>query len=102
MLRELGASDLDFAFNRACLQGQLDTARQLHTMGARPARDALMGPAETLNPDGMKFLLDLGAEISDADGNRFGPVALVLETYNRHPESKHACLDLLHAHGISL
>ena len=37
MLRELGATDLDQAFARACLPGELDTARQLHALGARPA-----------------------------------------------------------------
>jgi hypothetical protein len=47
MLRDLGAEDLQFAFDRACLQGRLDTARQLYAMGARPALDSVMGPAET-------------------------------------------------------
>jgi hypothetical protein len=36
MLRELGATDLQSAFDRACLQGRIDTARQLYVMGARP------------------------------------------------------------------
>jgi hypothetical protein len=56
MLRERGASDLQFAFDRACLQGQLETARQLYEMGARPAADAFMGPAETHSAEGMAFL----------------------------------------------
>jgi hypothetical protein len=29
MLRDLGAEDLQFAFDRGCLQGRFDTARQL-------------------------------------------------------------------------
>jgi ankyrin repeat protein len=99
MMRELGASDLGHAFDRACLQGELDAARQLQRMGARPARDALMGPAESLNVSGMEFLLEMGAEISDAEGNPLGPVAMVLEGYGRHPEGKHACLELLARHG---
>lgn len=102
MLRGLGASDLAHAFDRACLQGELDTARQLYAMGARPARDALMGPAETLNVAGMAFLLELGAEISDADGNPSGPIAMVLQGYARNPQGKHACLDLLEQHGTAL
>lgn len=102
MLRELGASDLGHAFDRACLQGELDTARQLYAMGARPARDAFMGPAETLNPAGMRFLFELGAEVSDADGNPLGPVAMVLEGYGREPQRKHECLDLFESHGITL
>jgi len=102
MLRGLGATDLAHAFDRACLQGELDTARQLHAMGARPGRHALMGPAETLNAAGMKFLLEMGAEISDADGDPLGPVAMVLEGYGRHPQGKHECLELLAQHGITL
>lgn len=102
MLRGLGASDLAHAFDRACLQGELATARQLHAMGARPARDALMGPAETLNVAGMKFLLEMGAAMGDAGGNPLGPVAMVLEGYARNPEGKHACLELLARHGVVL
>lgn len=102
MLRDLGAADLQHAFDRACLQGQLDTARQLYMMGARPARDAVMGPAETLSGAGMEFLLKLGAEISDEKGGRLAPVAMVLETYCRNPKGKHQCLELFGAHGIKL
>ncbi len=32
MLRDLGAEDAQFAFDRACLQGRLDTARLLYSM----------------------------------------------------------------------
>jgi hypothetical protein len=42
MLRDLGADDIQFAFDRACLQGKLDTARLLYGMGARPALDSLV------------------------------------------------------------
>jgi ankyrin repeat protein len=102
MLRDLGAEDVPSAFDRACLQGQIDTARQLYAMGARPARDAVMGPAETLNGAGLAFLLDLGAPISDAHGDRLAPVALVLETYSRNPNGKHQCLELFAERGIDV
>ncbi len=102
MLRERGAIDLQFAFDRACLQGQLEVARQLHAMGARPAPDALMGPAETQSAEGMAFLLDLGAALGDGHGNRLAPVAMVLETYGRSPAGKHACLELLAGAGVTL
>jgi hypothetical protein len=102
MLHEMGAADLQHAFDRACLQGELETARLLHSIGARPAIDSVMGPTETLNGDGLAFLLDLGAEISDRDGDRMAPVALVLETYSRHPRGKHECLEILAQHGIEL
>ena len=73
MLSELGAADLESAFDRACLQGQLDTARQLYALGARPTRDSVMGPGETLCGSGMAFLLDLGAPISDEHGDPLAP-----------------------------
>ena len=102
MLREMGADDVQFAFERAVLQGRIETANLLATMGARPQRDSIMGPAETLSGRGMAHLLALGAEISDEHGDRFGPVAMVLETYGRSPSGKHECLELLATHGIDL
>lgn len=102
MVRELGATDLQGAFDRACLQGQLETARRLYAMGARPVPGSLMGPAETQNGAGMAYLLELGAEIGDEHGDRLAPVALVLETYCRDPDGKHRCLELLAEYGIEL
>ncbi|MFQ5678569.1 MAG: ankyrin repeat domain-containing protein [Gemmatimonadota bacterium] len=101
-LRELGATDLQHAFDRACLQGQLDTARRLYALGARPAPGVVMGPAETQCGSGMAYLLELGAEIGDELGDRLAPVALVLETYCRDAEGKHRCLELFAGHGIEL
>lgn len=101
-LRGVGAEDLQFAFERACLQGQIETAMLLHSMGARPVRGSVMGPCETQNGEGLAFLLDQAAEISDEHGNHLAPVALVLETYCRNPEGKHRCLELLSQHGIEL
>ncbi len=102
LLRDVGAEDLQFAFERACLQGQVDTAKLLHGMGARPVRGSVMGACETQNADGLAFLVELGAEISDEHGNRLAPVALLLETYCRNPPGKHRCLELLAQHGIAL
>ena len=98
MLRAEGAEDLNFAFDRACLQGQLATARQLYDFGARPVRGSVMGPCETLNAAGLKFLIDLGAELTDEHGNALAPLGMVLETYARIPEGKHACLEILGQH----
>ena len=102
MLAGLGAKDLQWAFDRACLQGQLNTARRLFEMGAQPVVDSVMGPAETQNGAGMEFLLDLGAPISDEKGSRLAPVAMVLQTYCRNPNGKHRCLELFADHGIDL
>jgi hypothetical protein len=102
MLRQLGADDLQFAFGRACLQGKLETARQLYAMGARPAIDEVMGPCETQNGAGLALLLELGAALSDAHGDSLAPVAMLLETYSRNPQGKHRCLRLFAEHGIEL
>jgi hypothetical protein len=61
-LRGLGAEDVQFAFERACLQGQIDTAKLLHSMGARPVRGSVMGPCETQNAEGLAFLLARGRD----------------------------------------
>lgn len=100
MLRALGAEDVQYAFDRACLQGKLDAARQLYAMGARPGQDAVMGPCEGLNDIGLGFVLDLGAPVSDHLGDRMAPVGMVLQTYSRKPSGKHRCLELLAEHGI--
>lgn len=90
-LHSLGASDLQHAFERACLRGQLETARLLHQLGARPAEDSILGPCETLNADGLALLLELGAPVPDPKA----AFALVLQTYSRNADGKHRCLALL-------
>ena len=102
MLRGMGATDVQHAFDRACLQGQLDTARRLHEMGAQVTPGCVMGPCETLNHAGLKFLLELGAELADEHGDRLAPVALILQTYSRYPEGKHLCLELVAEYGVEL
>jgi Ankyrin repeat len=102
MLRGLGAEDVQHAFERACLQGQIETARRLYAMGARPMRGSVMGPCETLNDSGLRFLLELGAELTDEEGNPLAPVALLLQTYSRGPAGKHQCLKIMAERGIAL
>lgn len=102
MLREMGAEDLQHAFDRACLQGQIETARRLHAMGARVLPGMVMGPCETLNAEGLALLFELGAELTDEHGDRLAPVALLLQTYCRGPEGKHRCLELVASRGVAL
>ena len=102
MLHALGATDVQYAFDRACLQGRIETARRLAAMGAAPVRGIVMGPCETLNADGLAFLLESGAELSDAHGDRLPPVAMILETYARNPAGKHASLDVVAQYGVDL
>ncbi len=102
MLRDLGATDLQHAFDRACLQGQIETARQLHRMGAQPTPGCVMGPCETLNDAGLDLLLGMGAELADSHSDRLAPIALLLQTYCRYPEGKHRCLELVAERGAAL
>ena len=102
LLREMGAADVQHAFERACLQGKIETARHLHAMGARPTQRGLMWTCETLNDEGMAFLLGLGVDLADDTGDRMAPIALLLQTYCRNPRGKHACLGIGEAQGIKL
>jgi len=68
-----GAADLQHAFERACLQGRLDTARRLYAMGARPVAGSVMGPCETLSGSGLALLFELGAEFTDEHGDPSRP-----------------------------
>jgi hypothetical protein len=104
MLRGLGASDLQFAFGRACLQGQIETARRLNVMmgNPRPLDDVLSGPAYTLNVAGTALLLELGARLYDEHGNRLAPVETVLGTDSRKPSAKHRILELYAEYGFQL
>ncbi|MBB6430249.1 ankyrin repeat domain-containing protein [Algisphaera agarilytica] len=68
--------------------------------GAKPG--AVMHPCELLNPAGLEFLLEHGADLADAHGNRLAPVAQVLRTYKRDPEGKHRCLEICDEHGTVL
>ncbi|RYG65911.1 ankyrin repeat domain-containing protein, partial [bacterium] len=102
MLRELGANDVQHAFERACLQSKLDTARRLYAMGARPVPGSVMGPCETLSGIGLEFQLELGAPLADEHGDALAPIGLILETYCRNPEGKHLCLEVLTKYGVEL
>ena len=93
-------SILQRALNRACLQGQLATADWLLSIGAHIERGMVMGCCETLNADGLAFLLQRNADLCDANGDRQAPIAMILETYCRHPSGKHKCLELAEQHGI--
>jgi len=104
MLRGLGATDLQFAFNRACLQGKLETARRLQAMmgSPRPPDEALCGTAYTLNVAGTELLLEFGARLYDEQGKSLACVDVVLETDSRNPTAKHRILELYVEHGFKL
>jgi ankyrin repeat protein len=97
-LHAQGARDIESAMDRAVLQGQIDTARMLLQLGAPVPGRAVFGPAETLNAEGMSFLVDLGVDIT-AD---LAAVGMVLETYARNPLGKHQILELFARQGVAL
>lgn len=99
---ELGARDYQHAFDRAVLQGQIECARWLHAHGVKLEPGIIMGACETLNVDGFKFLLELGAPLVNRHGDRLAPLTLVLETYGRRPAGKHAILELFAKQGYAL
>lgn len=104
MLRELGATDLMYAFNRAVLQSKVETARRLYEMAARPklGDTALNDAAYTLSVPGTRLLFQLGARVYADDGKQLAPVDVVLETDSRIPAAKHEILEMYVQHGFRL
>lgn len=105
MLHEFGARDHAKALNRATLQGQVETARLVHTLMGSPRitdKDTLGYPAYTLSVPGTAVALELGAPVRDAQGNRLAPVDVVLETDSRKPEAKHQILEMYAQRGLDL
>ena len=100
-IAELGARDFQHAFDRAILQGKIECAKWLHEHGARPVPGTIMGSCETLNPEGFRFLVEMGAPLTDERGNRLAPLAMVLETYGRNSAGKHAILKILSEQGYT-
>lgn len=98
----LGARDFQRAFDRAVLRGRIDCARWLHPHGITLKPGIIMGSCETLSIDGFNFLVELGAPVMDARGDRLAPLAFVLEIYARHPAGKHALLDRFSQLGYHL
>lgn len=101
-LLALPGQDVQQALGRATLKGRTDMAKALIASGAAPEPGEAMGPCESLNVEGLRFLADIGAPLTDAQGNPMGPVGMILQGYLRHPEGKHACLDFFAGRGIAL
>ena len=95
----LGAKDFQHAFGRALLHGDIEIAGWLHEHGAIFTPGIIMGSCETLNERGFGFLDDAGIALTDEKGDSSAPLAMVLETYSRHPVGKHAILQRFRARG---
>ena len=95
----LGAKDFHHACGRALLHGDIEIAKWLHEQGVAFTPGDLMGTCETLNDRGFGFLDDAGIPLTDDKGDKLAPLAMVLETYSRHPDGKHVILQRFKARG---
>ena len=95
----LGAKDFQHAFDRALLHGDIATAQWLHEQGAAFTPGVIMGSCETLNSRGFGFLDDAGVPLTNGEGDKLAPLAMVLETYSRNPAGKHAILQRFRTRG---
>lgn len=100
-LLELPDQDLQWALERATLKGRSDMARALIAKGARVEPGEVMGPCESLNVEGLRFLAEIGAPLTDAEGDPMAPIGMLLEGYYRDPAAKHACLAFFAEQGIA-
>ncbi|MEM7284227.1 MAG: ankyrin repeat domain-containing protein, partial [Pseudomonadota bacterium] len=100
-LLRIDDQDFDWALDRAILKGRTTMAKQLMARGTLPKPGAVMGPCESLNVAGIKFLREIGVPLTDKKGDPLAPVALLLEGYARAPEAKHACLKAFRESGIT-
>jgi hypothetical protein len=98
----LGARDVQHAFGRAILQGQIECAFWLLEHGAKVDAGAVMGACETLDADGIRFAAKFNAPFTNERGDRLAPLAMVLQTYSRHPSGKHAILEIFEQRGYEL
>ena len=98
----LGAKDVQHAFDRALLQGKIETAKWLYEHGALLTPGIVMGACETLNSRGFAFVVDTGGPLTNEKGDKLAPLALVLETYSRYPEGKHEILRRFKGRGYEM
>ena len=59
-------------------------------------------PCETLQSAALHWLLEHGADPNLVSPEYGSPFAMVVATYSRHPEGKHACLEAFAANGFAL
>ncbi len=99
-LIKLPGQDVQWALGRATLKGRHAMARALIENGAVVEPGEVMGPCESLNVEGLTFLAEIGAPLTDEHGDRTAPIGLLLEGYFRDPPAKHACLAFFERHGV--
>lgn len=114
-LRTRDRGDLQHALSRAAMWAHRDVMDYLVSEGADPAGPYAEGAGERYgpvilavyevqNPAGMRALLEMGAQITwtDGEGKTVSPLPMLLATYTRNPEGKHACLEVCAEFGLTL
>ena len=113
---QFSQADLDLALGRACCSGHYNIAELLLARGADPNGQyetasgkfeygpIILASCEFLNPDGVKWLLDRGAnpEGNPPESGHFQcmtPLQMVHDTYVEHEANKQKCIELLNAAG---
>ena len=114
--QQVSQADKDLALGRACCMSHLRIADLLIEHGADPngqyesaPNEFKYGPiilasCEFLNPIGLKWLLENGADANGYPSNSghfqcLTPLEMVRDTYSPNTENKQACIDLLVAAG---
>ncbi|MBO7744342.1 ankyrin repeat domain-containing protein [Paenibacillus sp. MWE-103] len=116
MLMPYGPRDVQQALSRASMRAHREAAEYLVEQGADPnglysdtAIDygpVILAACEALNPDGIRLMIDLGADPDvrhrTSQGRLHSPLGFILGAYARNPRHKHACLEVLFNAGVPL
>ena len=100
-LVHLAPEGMEHAFNRAALKGHTEVARFL--MAEKPALGedvhyGCFGPCEALEPGGVRFMLELGADPNAVWENGGTPLDMALCTYSHR--GRHDCVEALVQGGV--
>ena len=105
MLHSLGATDHEFALDRAALQSKIGTARMPPRNARQPGAARRVARRTSVHAQRRWYrhaLRDGRARVRDESGKLLAPVAVVLETDSRKPAAKHAILEMYAALGVEL
>lgn len=110
-----GARGIQQALSRASMRAHREVSEFLIEQGADPnglyAEGAthygpvILAACESMNPEAIRMLIDLGADplvqYRTAQGTVHSPLGFVLGGYGRNNAKKHACIDVLIEAGVT-
>ncbi|MFC5651145.1 ankyrin repeat domain-containing protein [Paenibacillus solisilvae] len=114
VLVQLGPKDLQQALSRASMRAHREVSEYLVQKGADPNGlysdtaihygPVILAACEALNPDGIRLMIDLGADPNvkyrTSHGYINSPIGFILGAYARNPHNKHECLEVLFNSGV--